>query len=224
MSFDEIDGETRIRLQKIFENAHLLNDNAVNPEKARREQYQQLITPWSIRLLLNPSFRFSVQPNRRPPPPLYSIINCSMFSQTLWTDETMSAMCTFYLASSEGAAIKSFPETFHVLCRIGTGVDAMAGRASGALSGVLFDMSFGLFGMDIHQATTTLNLDVQFLNPIVTPCVLLVKCWATKIQGRRCWLEGVIENGESIIFAKGTALMVNPKKAVGGKFGPLPLQ
>lgn len=214
MNFDSLDKETQTNLNKLFEEFYALNDKAIAPEKARREPYHQIVTRWSIPLLLDPSLQFSVQPNRRPPPPMYAFGSISLLSKTLWTDDALSCWCTFKLADPEN---KVWPKTCNTIGRIGTGMDGLTGRGHGMMAAGLLDASLGMTAIEAHAATTTVKLEIEYIKPIRTPCVILLRSKVTKIEGSRCWVEGVIENGEGLVLSKGKGLMVRPRGSTGGK-------
>ena len=213
MNFDELDAETKEKLEKVFEQAWAQNDAAIAPERARRDPYHQLITSWSIPLLLDPSFRARVSPNRRPPPPWYTWALGTLFTETLWTETAVPAAFPFHLADPEN---KTYPWTYLYLAKIGTGMDAMTGRAHGALTARLFDHSMGMLASEAHGANATVKMEVNYKNPVRTPCILIVRTKVTRIEGSRCWLEGVLDDGEGQVFATATCLCVVPKGSKGG--------
>ena len=208
MHFDKLDAETKDKLNKVFEQAWAQNDAVIAPERARREPFHQLVTPWSIPLLLDPSFRARVNPNRRPPPPWYSWALGTHYTESLWTDTTIPATFPFYLADPEN---KTYPWTYMYLAKVGTGMDAMTGRAHGALTAGLCDHVMGMLASEAHGANATVKMEVDYKKPVRTPCVLILRTKVTKIEGSRCWLETVLDDGEGLIFATATSLCVVPK-------------
>jgi len=58
------------------------------------------------------------------------------------------------------------------------------------------------------KSTLTAYLKVDYRKPVKTPGVLLARAWLEKIEGRKMWGRGTIEDGEGIVLADGNALFI----------------
>lgn len=58
----------------------------------------------------------------------------------------------------------------------------------------------------------TAYLNVQYKAPVNTPCVLIARAWMTRMEGRKVFLKGVLEDGEGKVYATGEALYIGPRK------------
>ena len=59
----------------------------------------------------------------------------------------------------------------------------------------------------------TAYLHVEFVAPLKIPAdVLLVKTWIGKVDGRKRFTNGVIEDGEGFIYARANALFIEWKE------------
>jgi acyl-coenzyme A thioesterase PaaI-like protein len=99
-----------------------------------------------------------------------------------------------------------------LMLQLDQGVNGFKGVAHGGLLCALLDESLSYCVEFARQAKSTgrnslftANLNVDFRRPVVTPGAAVVKCWVTKMQGRKYWLEGRIEDvdGQVCVQAKG---------------------
>jgi acyl-coenzyme A thioesterase PaaI-like protein len=105
-----------------------------------------------------------------------------------------------------------------LLLSLGRGTNGFKAVAHGGLLSALFDEALSYSAEFARQARTTCrnglftaNLTLDFKRPVITATdgvgdgVVVVKCWTTRVEGRKYWLEAVIENvqGKACVAAKG---------------------
>lgn len=103
------------------------------------------------------------------------------------------------------------------LLSIGAGVDGAKGRAHGGLNSLILDH---ITGTCAHRESgntdppcATAYLNVQYKAPVATPCVLMARAWATRVEGRKVFTTGVLEDGEGRVYASAEALFISPRGA-----------
>jgi len=60
----------------------------------------------------------------------------------------------------------------------------------------------------MDKSTMTAYLKVDYRRPVKTPRTLLARAWLEKIEGRKMWGRGTIEDGEGTVLADGEALFI----------------
>lgn len=60
----------------------------------------------------------------------------------------------------------------------------------------------------------TANLNIDYLKPLLTPAWVLVRAHVERQEGRKAYVNAVVENGEGQIYAKAVALFIKPKLPV----------
>lgn len=58
------------------------------------------------------------------------------------------------------------------------------------------------------KATMTAYLKVDYKRPVRTPSVVLVRGWVERVEGRKMWVGGAIEDGMGVVFATGEGLFI----------------
>jgi acyl-coenzyme A thioesterase PaaI-like protein len=106
-----------------------------------------------------------------------------------------------------------------------SGVNGFHGSTHGGLMSVLLDEAMGnlLFihnsidsslrslgqtiALDVFNftglAAMTAGLSVRYLKPLKTPQIVAVTATLARIDGRSIFVDGKIENGDGVVFAKG---------------------
>ena len=54
----------------------------------------------------------------------------------------------------------------------------------------------------------TAELTVKYEKPLSTPGVVLCRSWVEKVEGRKVWIKGVLEDGKGLVFARGQSLYI----------------
>lgn len=55
----------------------------------------------------------------------------------------------------------------------------------------------------------TVSLKIDYKKPIATPGAVMCRSWFTKIEGRKLWTSGTVEDGRGVVFASGQAIWVD---------------
>lgn len=163
--------------------------------------------PWIQTILNDPKTEFPAEF-----PSLMANTSNSIFNITLEHPNRIKARLLFLRPSTESEAI--FKSEDCLLASLGEGLDGATGRAHGGISSLLLDHILGTCAQ--RQITTllpaaTATLTVDYKNPIGTPGVILVRAWVIKIDGRKVWSKGVIEDGKGKIFATAKGLFIIPR-------------
>jgi acyl-coenzyme A thioesterase PaaI-like protein len=82
--------------------------------------------------------------------------------------------------------------------------------------GTLFDEALSLAALQVLPGTfITANTLIRYKKLVPTPTVLLVRSEVVRWEGRKCWVKGVMEDGEGKIYAEAECLyiMVRQRKA-----------
>lgn len=156
----------------------------------------------------------------------------AFFGETLKTDRTISACVSLYKAPSNPDAQIQEVTT---LLSLGPGVNGYPHVAHGGMIATILDEVMGILlsakkDQEEHltrsgrttvagsspsgerMATVTAELVVKYLKTLATPQTVCVKAWVAKSEGRKLWLEAVIEDQKSTVLATGKALFVTIRK------------
>jgi acyl-coenzyme A thioesterase PaaI-like protein len=170
---------------------------------------------WCNDLLARPDCRPEPLLNRRPPkdinPSRYTVL-----TETLNSKETFRAFRIFTLHLESPGNL--FPWTECMLVSLGDGMDMDHGRLAGGITATIFDTVLAMAAMKAHGTPMTIKLEVQYKRPVQTPCVVLCNVWVIKIEGRWCWLTGVLENGEGKVYATCNAVFARFAGDFGDRF------
>jgi acyl-coenzyme A thioesterase PaaI-like protein len=105
-----------------------------------------------------------------------------------------------------------------LMLKLGPGVNGFKDVAHGGLLCALLDEALSYCVEFARQARSrgrsylyTANLNIDFRRPVVTPGVAVVKCWMTKVEGRKYWLEGQIEDGQENVCVQAKGLWIEAK-------------
>jgi len=182
--------------------------------------------PWAQALWQDSSYTPIVNRIRRRPGPTDSEATRRAFlTSTLWTPTTIRASQCFYkgpLPSERWSGPPRTPESqdglgsCKMLFSLGEGLTGgQAGSAHGGLMATLLDEALG---MPVFVQTTTgcatADLRVQYAKPLPLPGVVLCRSWILKVEGRKVWIEAVIEDGMGNTFAKGESLYIKLKSNI----------
>ena len=56
------------------------------------------------------------------------------------------------------------------------------------------------------------ELAVKYERPLPIPGVVLGRAWLEKIDGRKVWIRGLLEDGNGLVFATGQSLFIKFKE------------
>lgn len=138
-----------------------------------------------------------------------STISNSILEETMYNDRAVRAHLTFRRVCKESDAIRPHEECF--LMSIGDGLDGRTGRGHGGLTSTLLDHICGHTSHYVDEdkpvATATATMTVDYLRPVNTPCLVLVRAWPVEHSGRKAWIKAVME-GEDGVYARATTLFI----------------
>lgn len=60
----------------------------------------------------------------------------------------------------------------------------------------------------------TANLSVGFRKRVRTERAVLGRAWVVREEGRKCWVDGTLEDGEGGVFATATSLWIDIPKGM----------
>lgn len=162
--------------------------------------------PWCWKLINSPLVK-EVPPRSRIKT---SNSKFSLFSRTWATEDTVRAFKAFRFENE----IKNRLEAL-VLVSLGSGLDGHNGVAHGGTTAVLFDecLSYAAV-MHLKPPFVTGEQKVIYKKPVRTPGLILIRCWADKIEGRKIWIKGTMEDGHGGIYALAETLYIRPRAAL----------
>ncbi|CAF1462205.1 unnamed protein product [Didymodactylos carnosus] len=98
-----------------------------------------------------------------------------------------------------------------VAFQLGHGICGHKGLVHGGLTATMIDEVSGAAAFACVGPSFTANLNIDYLKPIATPNWVLVRAHVNRQEGRKAFVECVVENGEGIQYAKGRGLFIKPK-------------
>ncbi|TEA22732.1 MFS transporter prlL [Colletotrichum sidae] len=158
-----------------------------------------------------------------------------LFAKTLHTDGTISAFLTFYTrppavvsAASEGEQRRRPQEgqeqqqqdqqlirEVKALLTLNSGVNGYPGVSHGGIVATILDETIGLVfpvnkanGLVSEGDYMTAYLNTTYVRPVRTPQTVLVVVEIIKVEGRKFWIEGRIEDEKGDVLAKAESLYV----------------
>ena len=165
--------------------------------------------PWCAKLIDDPNFMMSPSNSR------LSKANTedSLLAETLKTQSTIGAYVTLFKHSAPGL---DRVDEIRVLISLGDSINGYAHVCHGGIVATILDETMGslvwknkdILSSGPVQATLTANLKISYLAPIVTPQVVLVTGHTREIKGRKCYVDGTVEDGSRKILARGEAMWI----------------
>ncbi|EQB49692.1 major facilitator superfamily transporter [Colletotrichum gloeosporioides Cg-14] len=141
-----------------------------------------------------------------------------LFSTTLHTDKTIAAFLTLYKRPSAAYGENMIREV-KALLTLRHGVNGYPNVSHGGIVATILDEVIGLVfpvnkinGLIPDGAYMTAYLNTQYVRPVQTPQTILVVATVKKVEGRKYWIEGVIEDKDGQVLAKAESLYVKVKE------------
>src|ERR1700761_2168510 len=124
----------------------------------------------------------------------------SLMASPWTTPDTILHILSIYRppSSSERGEIRRF-YTF------GRGLNAHPNLLHGGVIAAILDSTLGnAIGQQLreHSATFTVKLTVEYKKPVGTPGTVMAKAWIVKVEGRKVWVQGVVEDAVGNVHAK----------------------
>jgi acyl-coenzyme A thioesterase PaaI-like protein len=137
----------------------------------------------------------------------------TFIGRTLSTNDTIIAWQSFYKNPPPG----SFKHEIISILKLGSGVSGHPDICHGGFVSTLLDEVIGTAAEDIRphdKSTMTAYLKVDYKKPIPTPVVMMCRGWVEKMEGRKIYGKGTVEDGEGGIMAVGEALFIIIEKVM----------
>ena len=175
-----------------------------------------LSTPWCAKLLNDPDFLPRPTPSRK----YKSTTEDALFAQTLKTEDTISAVTTFYRKPAPEA---TRVEEVRMLVSLEYGVNGWPQMAHGGIVGTILDEAMGTLAtlgnrpqsrddgqLTVHMVTAYLK--VTYLKPVVTPQIVLVTASLKEIKGTKHYYDGEMKDADGTVLAKAESLFLALRK------------
>ncbi|KAI9717828.1 MAG: hypothetical protein M1828_007067 [Chrysothrix sp. TS-e1954] len=168
---------------------------------------EDLNVPWCQTFLQSPSLKRIPMDSLTHSGPTGPHEN-SFLAKTLSTSTGLRAC----IALRREGSSTTRPEVF-LLVSIGTGLSSHSEILAGGVCSALLDEMMGLAAQDVfkrmrEETFFTVGLDVGFKKPVRVPGVYLCRASVTKIDKRRLWAEGTIEDGEAEVYVAGKGVFI----------------
>lgn len=140
----------------------------------------------------------------------------AFFARTLNTKATIPVCQSFYKAPSRVTTPGGPPNLGELLdfYSLGSGLNGHRGFCHGGSLSTAMDQTMGtLVRAYVKTDSYTKNLNVTFEKPFPTPGALLCRVWLTRIDGRKLWVSGRMEDGQGNVYitAESLWIVVGPK-------------
>ncbi|SPO07380.1 uncharacterized protein DNG_10074 [Cephalotrichum gorgonifer] len=137
------------------------------------------------------------------------------FDKTLNTADTLPQFLVFY----DPPQPKEFVTEVRALVTLGKDVAGHKGVCHGGMVMSILDEVAGelggmnqLSGAIQHKMLVTAYLNTKFIKPLMVPSTVFARSWATKTEGRKYFVEVVIEDENGVALASADALFVGVKE------------
>jgi thioesterase superfamily protein 4 len=174
--------------------------------------------PWCRTIIENPAYHTSPTNSRVPK----GSTEDSFFAETLQTDRTIRKCLTINTAPDDtlDPPIREVATFFE----LGNGVNGFPNICHGGFVATLLDEQMGILlsvnqeylhrengeGVDISSMTAYLNM--KYLAPVMTPGIVLGTAKVEKVEGRKIYIRGAIEDSEGKELTVAECLFIKAKK------------
>lgn len=164
--------------------------------------------PWFAALLNDTSLRPIRSVERR----MENQSGNAFLARTLNTEDTIPACQSFYKSPSlvhvpGGPPNLGELQTFYSL---NSGLDGHEGFCHGGSLSTAMDQTMGTLACSYPNTHPyTKYLHVNFEKPFRTPGAVLCRVWLTRIDGRKLWVSGRMEDAQGNLYMTAEALFVN---------------
>ncbi|GAW19378.1 hypothetical protein ANO14919_088640 [Xylariales sp. No.14919] len=104
---------------------------------------------------------------------------------------------------------------------LGSGLNGYPGVCHGGLvMAILDEVISDLVPINQRRGTApggthmTAYLNTSFIRPVPTPATVLTRAWLTKIEGRKYFMQGTMEDEDGVVLARADALFVQLKSSL----------
>lgn len=167
-------------------------------------------SPWALKYFNDPSLQPFTTESRIPKTHNTQDTFCAT---TLATDDTIIAWQSFYKPPPTSSS-SQYGELL-ALFKLGSGVNGHIDTCHGGFLSVVLDELIGNvaeYERPPGKSTMTAYLKVDYKRPVPTPSIVVSRAWLEKIEGRKIYGRGVIEDEEGNVCATGEALFLTVEK------------
>ncbi|KAJ9606441.1 hypothetical protein H2200_009402 [Cladophialophora chaetospira] len=135
----------------------------------------------------------------------------TLMASTWNTPKTIQHILSIYRAHDEASGQTGQIRRFYTF---GDGLNAHPNLLHGGVIASILDSTMGnAIGQARadYGATFTVKLTVEYKKPVTTPGTVMARAWIVKIEGRKVWVEGVVEDGKGNVYARAEGLWLRAK-------------
>ncbi|KAH8158059.1 hypothetical protein CIB48_g10187 [Xylaria polymorpha] len=170
--------------------------------------------PWCASHLQGDRVVTGASPSRT----LKSTSEDSLFAETLNSERGIVRMLRVYIEPLSPTERVNEVKAFLTL---GSGLNGYPNVCHGGLVMTILDEVIGML-VPINQdrgrmpvgTYMTAYLNTTFLKPVLTPGTILTRTWFTKVEGRKYFTQGTIEDEKGVILARADALYILLKSSL----------
>ncbi|KAI0439721.1 thioesterase superfamily protein [Xylaria telfairii] len=167
--------------------------------------------PWCASHLQGDRVVACASPSRTPK----STSEDSLFAETLNSERGVVRMLLAYVEPLSPTERVNEVKAFFTL---GSGLNGHPNVCHGGLVMTILDEAIGML-VPINQdrgrmsvgPCMTAYLNTTFVKPVLTPGTILARAWFTKVEGRKYFTQGTLEDEKGVILARSDALYVQLK-------------
>ncbi len=163
--------------------------------------------PWCAKQLDDPAFRI-VSMSRTVTQPGNGH---SLMADTWNTDCTIKELLSMHRPANTAKDQSGEVRRFYTF---GSGMNAHPDLLHGGVIATILDSTMGNaigYGIRAHGSTFTVALNITYKKPVITPGTIMARSWITKVNGRKVWIHGAIENGSGEVHATAEGMWLTAK-------------
>lgn len=173
--------------------------------------------PWCRTLIEDQNYAFTVTFARQPK----ANREDELLARTLKTASTIPTLVSYY---KKPTCPTASIEELRTLVAVGAGVNGWQDMLHGGIAATLLDELMGVLlhlNNDLlkerakaagkiheHSNTVTAELTIKYLKPVFTPQTMLIRLWLVKMEGRKGWIDGAIEDAQGNAMVKGSGFFI----------------
>ena len=132
----------------------------------------------------------------------------SLMAETWHTDRTIIELLSMYRPPGDQ------PGEIRRLYTFGSAMNAHPNILHGGVIACILDSTMGnAIGQQLRStgAKFTVQLNITYKKPVMTPGTVIARSWISKVEDRKVWVSGVVENGEGELHATAEGMWLNAK-------------
>lgn len=141
----------------------------------------------------------------------------TLMGGTFNTHETIPHMLSFFRGPNTSTGSDDMNDAIKTtelrrFYTFGTGLNAHADLLHGGVTACILDSTMGnVAGMVMQvvhgkkESVVTVQLNVKYEKPVRTPGTIMARAWVSKVEGKKVWVEGRVESGDSGEICHGRA-------------------